>query len=852
MARTFQAPARLGTRPAGVFSRRRRKADGVNGDARTDEALYLAFRDRGEESALDALLRRHWPLCYRLALGLVRDPGAAEDVAQEAFVQVAAAARERKTLDPFGGWLATVVLNVARKRLRGARRRERHEDEARARRPEEATVDGGSIDEYVALLPDDLAAPLALHYGLGLTHAETAAALGCPTGTVASRLRSGVEKLRERLGATTAVGTTSAVEALLAEGWVPVREARVPAAPRAAQILARTPGSLAPRGLRALPATATATLLASLACLAVGGIAFSKLARTSPDPSASDGTALAPPTSQGAPVKLASPAAPGGPDSAAPGQTPRAARSPLALAPTSGPSAAEDGSLAALSPEDVGEPTGPAPGYPWHEWSAEERARIAESERLLDERRLSCDFDQVPLASVLAGWTDVAPLVGLPPVFLDEHLDPGVARESRITLKVREISARNALSLVLAAHDDLVWEVEAGGVRVLSNAEASPASRAEAGLRALQIPRLPRKRPGAAQEVTPEQIEARRAADEKLRGWAQLRVELDFQETPLVEVVNQIQDATGLNVTVSKSVDLEEVKLTGSLRGKTLGEAFVPLLTAAGLGTRVHNETVFICPVNELPKERRDDQGLWTTDATLDLRGVPLRDLVNALSRFGITAVVSPEAWRSNGTVSLVAGRGTTVKQLLDRVGKELGLTLDARAVDDDQGTTREIHAVLGGEVPSARQALEAPLPPFAGVARDVRALRAKLARALSLRRAERQASPLQPTRLLGAEANVHALSADTLDLIRRANAVVDARERRAALPSLADADARVAEARQRVKALGAGATARDLCLVFGLEAKRDELRWDTERADEAVALLEKLEAGEPLPPARK
>jgi RNA polymerase sigma-70 factor (ECF subfamily) len=164
----------------------------------SDEDLYRAYRDRRDEQSLRRLVGRHWSSSFRLALAVTGDPASAEDVAQEAFVRVVEAARRRKSLNPFGGWLRTVVLNRAKNERRSALRRARKEARARV----SVSTPGGeeeTVRELVADLPEDLRDALVLHFGLGYTHAEVAEATGCPQGTAASRIRLGVDKLRVKL-----------------------------------------------------------------------------------------------------------------------------------------------------------------------------------------------------------------------------------------------------------------------------------------------------------------------------------------------------------------------------------------------------------------------------------------------------------------------------------------------------------------------------------------------------------------------------------------------------------------------------------------------------------------------------
>src|SRR5882724_8009293 len=91
--------------------------------ASTDEEHFAGFRDRRDERSLEALLERHWESSFHLALAVLRDPGAAEDVSQRAFVRVVEAAKKRRTLDSFRGWLRTVVVNEARMHLRAEKTR---------------------------------------------------------------------------------------------------------------------------------------------------------------------------------------------------------------------------------------------------------------------------------------------------------------------------------------------------------------------------------------------------------------------------------------------------------------------------------------------------------------------------------------------------------------------------------------------------------------------------------------------------------------------------------------------------------------------------------------------------------
>jgi RNA polymerase sigma-70 factor (ECF subfamily) len=265
---------------------------------RPDELLYRSFRDSGDEDALAELVEKHWAPVFRLALAIVRDPGVAEDVAQEACVRVVEAARARKELDPFAAWLRTVVLNGARNAMKIGARRARHEAEAGARRHEAVSVapdPSSALAERLEALPEALRAPLALHFGAGLTHTEIGAVLGCPKGTAASRIRLGLERLR---AGAAAAGVALSVEALGLQlaAISPASSAPVPPSPRVATLLARAPRTRTPSSssvgrlaravspLRGL-ALAVATLVTAGGAIA---ILFTALGSEPLAPSASD------------------------------------------------------------------------------------------------------------------------------------------------------------------------------------------------------------------------------------------------------------------------------------------------------------------------------------------------------------------------------------------------------------------------------------------------------------------------------------------------------------------------------------------------------------------------------------
>jgi RNA polymerase sigma-70 factor (ECF subfamily) len=159
------------------------------------EGAHVRGAQRGSASDLEALFRLHWPRAHRAAFLVVHDAAAAEDIAQEAFL---AAIRSLDRFDrrrPFGPWLHRIVVNRA---IDWARARQlRAESElVDAEAPETERLDG-TVLAALAALPPDHRAVIVLRHLLEYTPGEIAELLDLPRGTVNSRLRRGLDSLKE-------------------------------------------------------------------------------------------------------------------------------------------------------------------------------------------------------------------------------------------------------------------------------------------------------------------------------------------------------------------------------------------------------------------------------------------------------------------------------------------------------------------------------------------------------------------------------------------------------------------------------------------------------------------------------
>ena len=176
-----------------------------------DRALLRAMQD-GDQQAVAELYDRYGGAAYGLAYRIANDPGLAEDIVQEAFVSLW---RQCGRFDPDRGqvrsWLLTIVHHKAVDAVRRrANRPERGLPEGAEQflessgRPDELaeiTMDADAVRQAVAQVPEEQRKTILLAYFGGLTHVEIADRMQVPLGTVKSRLRIGLEKMREALRA---------------------------------------------------------------------------------------------------------------------------------------------------------------------------------------------------------------------------------------------------------------------------------------------------------------------------------------------------------------------------------------------------------------------------------------------------------------------------------------------------------------------------------------------------------------------------------------------------------------------------------------------------------------------------
>ena len=175
-----------------------------------DEELMQLVR-RGQAPAFEVVYERHASAAFSLAYRIVGTRNGAEDVSQEAFLNIwRSGARYDRARGSVRTWVLGIVHHRAIDYLRRAtvhdKRRasdegmdERFEASERtdvevARRDEAETVRSA-----IGTLPTEQSQVIELAYFGGFTHTEIAEILGAPVGTVKGRMRLGMEKLANRL-----------------------------------------------------------------------------------------------------------------------------------------------------------------------------------------------------------------------------------------------------------------------------------------------------------------------------------------------------------------------------------------------------------------------------------------------------------------------------------------------------------------------------------------------------------------------------------------------------------------------------------------------------------------------------
>jgi HlyD family secretion protein len=175
----------------------------------TDRQLverFAARRDPGAEVAFAALVQRHGPMVLRVCRSILRNHQDAQDAFQATFLILARKAGSLWVRDSVGPWLNGVACRVAFSSKAAAARRRIHERRAAGMTTSYSDACGNGHDDINAVihqelgrLPERYRVPVVLWDLEGHTYEAVARQLGCPVGTVKSRIARGRQRLRNRI-----------------------------------------------------------------------------------------------------------------------------------------------------------------------------------------------------------------------------------------------------------------------------------------------------------------------------------------------------------------------------------------------------------------------------------------------------------------------------------------------------------------------------------------------------------------------------------------------------------------------------------------------------------------------------
>lgn len=172
----------------------------------SDLSLVNAIRS-GDQSAMATLYDRHSSIVYSVALRVLQDTGAAEDVLQDIFMQLW---RNPGAFDANRGNMAAWLAVIARHRAIDALRRRRPDNnfedvvvvvESDLASDADRSRAMDKVRGAMQVMPPPQRSALEMAYFEGLTHVEIAEKTGEPLGTIKTRIRAGLLSLRKVLAA---------------------------------------------------------------------------------------------------------------------------------------------------------------------------------------------------------------------------------------------------------------------------------------------------------------------------------------------------------------------------------------------------------------------------------------------------------------------------------------------------------------------------------------------------------------------------------------------------------------------------------------------------------------------------
>lgn len=176
----------------------------IENGSSTDQRLMQQIRGKQPE-ALSRIFDLYSTLVFSVAMRVLRDPAASEDVMQEVFLKIwqqpESFADQRGSLC---GWLAVVTRNRAIDRIRGSKQFDNVDDlqlsnkvDLAAEAEREITLE--RVRAVLETMPADQRQAMEMAFFQGHTHTEIAEQTGQPLGTIKTRIRSALATIRKAL-----------------------------------------------------------------------------------------------------------------------------------------------------------------------------------------------------------------------------------------------------------------------------------------------------------------------------------------------------------------------------------------------------------------------------------------------------------------------------------------------------------------------------------------------------------------------------------------------------------------------------------------------------------------------------
>ena len=159
--------------------------------------MLIEAAKRGDRAAFDSLIERYHNELYYTALGIVRSGWDALDICQDTFLKVFSSLDTLNDTSKFRTWINRILVNKCYDFLRKNKRvtlMDSVEYEGFFENPKEEYID---LLKALSQLKEEMRVVITLRYFQDLPIKEIAAVVGCPEGTVKSRLNYGLKELRK-------------------------------------------------------------------------------------------------------------------------------------------------------------------------------------------------------------------------------------------------------------------------------------------------------------------------------------------------------------------------------------------------------------------------------------------------------------------------------------------------------------------------------------------------------------------------------------------------------------------------------------------------------------------------------